>query len=161
MVSCWFPLVYFLFHSLYSSAVVGSFLYFLTLCWGSHCAIPFFSRFLWIFMTVALNSLSCKLPISVSLVWFFFPPWGFIYSFVWNKFLCLLILFGFLWLLLWIRWNSYILWSWRCSLVLEYSLCRLHVLGSFGMPTGDGAGMGLGESCRVLWVGPGVPWWDS
>ena len=45
LICYWFPVVYFSFQLLYSSALIGSFLYFLTLFWSSYCVPPLFSKF--------------------------------------------------------------------------------------------------------------------
>ena len=54
---------------------------------------------------------------------------SFIFPFVWNILLGLLILFDFRFLFLWIRQNSCLSWSWRIGLIWECPLCRLLVLG--------------------------------
>ena len=44
LICYWFILVYFSFQLLYPSVLIGSFLYFLSLCWNSHWVHPLFSR---------------------------------------------------------------------------------------------------------------------
>ena len=56
--------------SLYSSVLIGSFLYFLVLCWNSHLHIYHFSKSLNILIAISFNFLSSKLFISLSLGFF-------------------------------------------------------------------------------------------
>lgn len=83
------------------------------------CSLSFsilLSSLLRIFITLSLNSLSGRLFISISLEFFcgvFFP------SFTWDVFLHSPILFDFLYLFLWIVWNSCL------SPYRKNNLCRL------------------------------------
>lgn len=103
---------------LYFSFIFFSYEYFLMFSkpllmslWGSF--IHFVSS-VSIFMSIALNSLPGNLLICISLA----PHPGFLsYSIIWNIFLCALILFDLLCLLLWVRQNSYLFSSWSSGLV--------------------------------------------
>ena len=96
------------FQLLYYSALIGSFLYFLVLCWISSCVPLLFSfssvSILWVFLK---NFLSGKF-----LSFFFFLV-------IWNTFLCLLFLFDFL-CLYEIRWNRNLFQSRRCVFLWEH-----------------------------------------
>ena len=103
------PFSLFLFYSLYSSSLFDSLLYFPTLLLN-FCVLPFFCIFwasLWSFLRLLIytsfSSLSEVLPCS----------------FIWNIFLCLLILPDSLCLFLCIRYAGYISWSCRCGLIKE------------------------------------------
>ena len=75
-----------------------------TLLKFSLCSSLLFPSSISILITIALNSLSGELFISVSLGLFFR---SFYYSFIWNIFLCLLVLLNFL-CMNEIRWDSYL-----------------------------------------------------
>ena len=86
LIYCWLPLVYFSFQLLYSSALTGSFLYFLTMLKFLLCLSIFIPSLMSIYMNITLIPLSGRLLISVSLSSF---PEVVSCSIIWNIFLCL------------------------------------------------------------------------
>ena len=150
-----FPLVYFSFQLLYASALIGSFfLYFLFLIEVLTEFIHFSHSVVNIFMTITLNFLiSDRLLISI---WFSSFSGVLFCSFVWNIFLCHLILsyslFGF-----------FVLTSQICLLVLKVVALRkrYHVVPSSSIPlvTRTRCSMGIICVCCIysaimakLWV---------
>ena len=65
-------------------------------------------------------------------------------SFIWNLFLCLLIMFDFWFLFLWIRQNIYLSLSFKSIFVWVHLLCLLLTTGDFGrlIPARVSAGLG-------------------
>lgn len=104
---------------------------------------------------MTLKSLSCKLLISVSLG--FFPLGVFVFSFRINSSFssfCLIFCACFYEL------GEIVTSSGLEDVVLGWSIPYVDCMcwDHFGRPTGAETGVDEGESCRVHWVGSGLPW---
>ena len=114
-----------IFHFSYSF-LSSYFLYFLILCWSSHCVCLFLSpSSVRIFVTIALNSLSYKLVICFTRAFSGVLP----YSLAWHISLCFHILFSFICCLCELEWSSHLYRSWSGVLVWErpYTSCMCSV----------------------------------
>lgn len=115
LICCLFPLVYFSFLLWYSSALIGTFFYFLSLYWSSKCVVhPWFSQF-------SSHVYDHNFDLFIRQIVYpclFSSFWGFVLFFL-NIVFCLLILTTSLWLFLCIRQLSNLSWSWRSGLIWD------------------------------------------
>lgn len=143
-----FPLVCFYFHLLYSSALIGSFLYFLTWLKFSLCFSILIQSLLNILMIIMLNFLSSTFLISLSLSYFFSCE-VLSYSFIWNKIYFLLICLTFC-VYFYELDKKATSPNLNCGLILECCLCRLLVEADFSKPAGPAVGTGWGKGCSGM-----------